>query len=257
MVSRTNQFWLVAFFLSKYGFVVEDKTLPPTELGATKWKEAYRMFYESLGNGRTIDAFELSLRNARDTFDSHIVESKRVGWLDNTGKPGYLISSAELVLTQYSQISRVKIWNEIKDLANLELPSYKKREIDDLAVMQNMETATGDRLSLTEGGAKIVISLRYERNIKLRNLAFKIHGYSCVVCGFDYSKFYGKWGEGFAEVHHLVPVSELGLSKRKIDVKNDLIVLCANCHRMIHRKKGITLTIDELKAKITLPVENL
>ncbi|GHT42114.1 hypothetical protein FACS189437_09810 [Bacteroidia bacterium] len=29
-----------------------------------------------------------------------------------------------------------------------------------------------------------------------------------------------------------------------------LIVVCANCHRMIHRKKGITLTLEELKQKI-------
>lgn len=250
MVSRTHQFWLVAFFLSKYGLTVDGKTYPPVELGATKWKEAYRIFYESLGSGRTIDAFELSLRNARDTFDSHIAESKRVGWLDDNGEPGYLISSAKFVLDQYSKISRSDVWDEIKDLANLELPGYKKREIDDLAVIQNLEIETGDKLSLTEGGAKVIVSVKYERNIKLRNLAFKTHGYSCAICGFDFVKVYGKWGEGFGEVHHIIPVSEVGLSKRKVDAKKDLIVVCPNCHRMIHRKKGITLTIDELKAKI-------
>ena len=32
--------------------------------------------------------------------------------------------------------------------------------------------------------------------------------------------------------------------------KNDLAVVFAICHRMIHRRKGLTLTIEELNGKI-------
>ncbi|EPR65481.1 hypothetical protein ADICYQ_5402 [Cyclobacterium qasimii M12-11B] len=30
----------------------------------------------------------------------------------------------------------------------------------------------------------------------------------------------------------------------------DLTVLCANCHRMVHRRKDIVLSLEELKQKI-------
>ena len=89
--------------------------------------------------------------------------------------------------------------------------------------------------------------------MKNRNDAFKIHGYNCAVCAFNFAETYGEWGANFAEVHHLLPISELQGIKRKINPATDLIVLCPNCHRMVHRKKGLTLTVDELRSKLTLP----
>jgi 5-methylcytosine-specific restriction protein A len=33
----------------------------------------------------------------------------------------------------------------------------------------------------------------------------------------------------------------------EIDVEHDLFPVCPNCHAMLHRKKGSTLSIEELK----------
>jgi 5-methylcytosine-specific restriction protein A len=55
----------------------------------------------------------------------------------------------------------------------------------------------------------------------------------CENCGFDYVKIYGKLGEGFIEAHHIVPIHKL--NGETTTVESDLILLCANCHRMIHR----------------------
>lgn len=100
--------------------------------------------------------------------------------------------------------------------------------------------------SLTEGGKKVLISTRVERNPKLRSLAIKYHGYICKVCGFDFEKKYGSWGKDFIEVHHIQP---LGQTDEIIitNPRTDMTVLCSNCHRMIHHQKGKVLTIDELK----------
>ena len=66
----------------------------------------------------------------------------------------------------------------------------------------------------------------------------------CETCSFDFKEIYGELGEGFAECHHKKPVSQLkNNEKTKLD---DLAILCANCHRMIHRSKPWK-TIDELK----------
>ena len=66
----------------------------------------------------------------------------------------------------------------------------------------------------------------------------------CEACGFDFVKKYGELGYGFAECHHSKPVSELEPGeKTRI---SDLRVVCANCHRMIHRAKP-WLSVDQLK----------
>jgi len=54
----------------------------------------------------------------------------------------------------------------------------------------------------------------------------------CEICEFDFEKAYGDRGKDYIEVHHTVPLHASGETKTKL---NDLILLCANCHRMIHR----------------------
>jgi 5-methylcytosine-specific restriction protein A len=236
--------WMTAYFLSKFA---EAAGSPPVELGTTKWKDAYRMFYEKLGAGRTVDSFGNSLNNARDAFDSHL-DSKRVGWLTEDGQPNKLNQVARSIYSSFSKISRQEIWEQIMPFVKSDIKTYGQ-VIDDLSSIQQMEDEREYR-SKTEGGIKVIISVRYERNITLRKEAFKIHGYDCAVCGFNFGKVYGDWGKDFGEVHHLIPLSELEGNKRKVNPRTDLIVLCSNCHRMIHRKNRITLTIDELKAKV-------
>lgn len=57
----------------------------------------------------------------------------------------------------------------------------------------------------------------------------------CQVCGFSFEKKYGelgKHGRGI-EVHHLKPMPE---GERGTDPIRDLVPVCPNCHRMLHRK---------------------
>ncbi|MEW8195555.1 MAG: HNH endonuclease [Candidatus Thiodiazotropha sp.] len=70
----------------------------------------------------------------------------------------------------------------------------------------------------------------------------------CEVCGFDFSEKYGELGEGFAECHHTKPLSTL-IPGEKTKL-SDLAVVCANCHRMLHRAKP-WLSIDDLKKTIS------
>ena len=71
-----------------------------------------------------------------------------------------------------------------------------------------------------------------------------------MVCGFNFEKTYGSWGKNWAEVHHLLPIAEKKKNKTITNPDTDLAVLCANCHRMTHKKKDTILTIDELKKKL-------
>ncbi len=67
----------------------------------------------------------------------------------------------------------------------------------------------------------------------------KYHGTVCQACSFDFEKMYGKIGSDYIDAHHLVPLSELRVGvDYKYSIANDFAVLCANCHRMIHRSKN-------------------
>jgi 5-methylcytosine-specific restriction protein A len=69
---------------------------------------------------------------------------------------------------------------------------------------------------------------------------------ACEVCAFDFSARYGDHGEGYIEAHHRKPVSAL-VEGEKTKV-SDLALVCANCHRMLH-KRGL-LSIEALKAML-------
>ena len=66
--------------------------------------------------------------------------------------------------------------------------------------------------------------------------AKKFHGHRCQACDLDFEERYGAIGKGFIEAHHLKPISTLAEGVAvTYDVAADFAVLCANCHRMIHR----------------------
>ncbi|MFJ3270340.1 HNH endonuclease [Streptomyces sp. NPDC086776] len=56
---------------------------------------------------------------------------------------------------------------------------------------------------------------------------------ACEACGFDFEEVYGDRGAGYIECHHVVPLHEAGEGRTKL---SDLALICANCHRVIHRR---------------------
>ena len=65
----------------------------------------------------------------------------------------------------------------------------------------------------------------------------------CEACGFDFEKTFGKRGTGFIECHHTKPLDTFK-SNQKTKLQ-DLALICANCHKMIHAKTD-WLTMEEL-----------
>lgn len=84
------------------------------------------------------------------------------------------------------------------------------------------------------------IHKKVERN---RNLAVKVKKYlglTCQACGFNFEAAYGPTGKDYIEAHHLTPLSKLKGQLVTLDPKKDFAVLCANCHRMIHRSEYVS-----------------
>ncbi len=87
---------------------------------------------------------------------------------------------------------------------------------------------------LPEGACIRVLVNKYERNPANRAACIAVQGLDCRICGFNFSSKYGPMGDGFIEVHHLVPVSKMGAGY-KVDPVRDLMPICSNCHSMLHR----------------------
>lgn len=94
-----------------------------------------------------------------------------------------------------------------------------------------------------------------ERNsgaaVKIKKKALELKSLKCKGCYIDYYHKHGELGISLMECHHLIPISSA--SHTGTTKSTDLVLLCANCHRLIHSRKE-PLTIDELH--LVLGVKN-
>ncbi len=91
---------------------------------------------------------------------------------------------------------------------------------------------------------KLVTHFKRERSKFLATRCKIRDKYQCKVCNFRFEDDYGIYGADFAEAHHTTALSllEEGV-KTRLD---DLITVCANCHRMLHRMPGEASDVGEL-----------
>ncbi|WP_371480561.1 HNH endonuclease [Kitasatospora sp. NBC_00315] len=95
-----------------------------------------------------------------------------------------------------------------------------------------------DDFDAPEGRLLLRKHLARERNRALRrrkidSVLSRGQRLACEVCDFDFQRAYGERGAGYIECHHVVPLHEAGESRTKL---SDLALICANCHRMVHRR---------------------
>lgn len=108
------------------------------------------------------------------------------------------------------------------------------------AIREGIVIAGAERLpeveqELPEGRLLTALHVRRERNPKVRKMlldARRPNGFRCEICDFSRPDLDFPLQEAIYEAHHLVPLSEAGERKTKL---SDLSLLCACCHRLIHR----------------------
>ena len=147
-----------------------------------------------------------------------------------------------------------EVWNDFsgdlpKLLATAELIRKGVATSDAKPTEEDNEEAEPEIAEAPEGRIVTRMHRSRERNRKLvaskKASVLKKHGkLACEGCDFDFERRYGERGRGFAECHHVKPVSTLEPGQRtRLD---DLAIVCANCHRMIHAKAP-WLPMEELR----------
>lgn len=99
-----------------------------------------------------------------------------------------------------------------------------------------------------EGRKGMRLHLARERNAGLV-AAFKarLKEFRCSVCHFDFAQRYGELGRGYIEAHHTRPVGMM--EDGEFTQLSSLIPVCANCHRMLHRRWP-PLSVDQVVTAI-------
>jgi predicted HNH restriction endonuclease len=96
----------------------------------------------------------------------------------------------------------------------------------------------------------------FSRNPRLVQDAKDHYDCQCQACSFRYEERYPEIGKGYIEVHHLNPLSERNTAENdsRLTSLAQVTVLCANCHRMIHRlirKLRRPVSVKEFQSHVT------
>lgn len=100
--------------------------------------------------------------------------------------------------------------------------------------------------SALEGEPSEITSRRYERRPVNREICLSVRGRRCYCCNMDFGEIYGPLADGYIEVHHTTPASELGPGY-KINPVTELVPVCCNCHSVVHLTNPAR-SVDEVRA---------
>ena len=138
-----------------------------------------------------------------------------------------LIGNNNFTNEELKSITKFYSQNILSD-ENIMKDIYKDTNIDYKKIMDDYEIKEEKRL-------KNHVAFEGRLTNSDKNNLKEILGYRCMCCGINLSDIYGKLGNKYIELHHLIPYSELGENETRILKPDDFVVLCPNCHRMIHR----------------------
>lgn len=135
---------------------------------------------------------------------------------------------------------------ELQDYLNSEDSYNYEEDID-----KTRTRSSGSKTKVEEGARRLRLHLQRERSsaVVKKFKQYKVqedHDLRCEVCGFSFRETYGKLGVGYAEAHHIRPISERQESTET--TFDDLCIVCANCHAMLHKTiSGKQISVENLK----------
>jgi hypothetical protein len=96
-----------------------------------------------------------------------------------------------------------------------------------------------------EGLKSELLTTTRKRSRRLRDMAMESAKGICAVCRRDFTKILSGRGVRVLQVHHLEQLS--ARNTPAVTRLADLVVVCANCHLLLHLDVRRTLSVDELR----------
>ena len=260
MKKTSYELSIIAYYLSEYDMKAVKA------LGYRTRKEAFDEISIILGKENNY----LKLR--RDEFDV-LTSSPRRGWCNREVAPYVKKIYEELHLLSFDELTNIvkKIISAVEE----RVEDLKKEEVEDAAFISNVNIRAavncGKKVyNNTPKKVSNIIERRnvsYKRNPDIALNALRNADYKCEYCS-EHETFIRKTnGLPYTEPHHIVPMKAQNAFKVSLDVENNIVSLCSNCHNLLHygadfekvlkplyekRKEllsisGIDITYEELK----------
>lgn len=111
---------------------------------------------------------------------------------------------------------------------------------------------------ISEGKTTTRCVQTHERSSRLRMIAIEHFTHnnviSCDCCGFNFRSFYGSnYGVDCIEIHHIKPIflyEGVSFEQTVANALQNLLPVCPNCHRVIHKKHIGANNIGAFKTEI-------
>jgi hypothetical protein len=126
------------------------------------------------------------------------------------------------------------------------VPSEFSRDF--LRLLDRSPKPSSAELSELEGLRTEVVRLVSSRSRRLRDQAYAHSDGLCAVCRQDFSKLLDGRGVRVLQVHHRRQLSAYNIPRQTR--LSDLVVVCANCHLLLHLDSEKPLTVGKLQRLI-------
>jgi predicted HNH restriction endonuclease len=207
---------------------------------------------------------EISPSRGTDTLFTQIVRNlKSHDTLENLGYATYIereagARSGSFTITSDGKAHLDENINVVNYLLNNNFSSEDLKDAFNI-VYANRTRANDietfdENTTINEGTQNIVKTKVYKRSSKLREKAIQFYTMDnrikCKACCFDFEDFYGEYGKGFIEIHHQKPVFQFDgddIEQTITQALENVVPVCPNCHRMIHRSRVEPLSLEAIK----------
>lgn len=124
----------------------------------------------------------------------------------------------------FSQVKQRLNYEILPELTSL----IRKKQIVNIPEELPLKEALG----FVEGAKHQITVNAYERNEKARSECIRIHGTICKICGFDFSKIFGKQFDGIIHVHHIKPLvkstTDMSLTQKRLNSSLSQLSCCTS-----------------------------
>jgi predicted HNH restriction endonuclease len=135
---------------------------------------------------------------------------------------------------------KIEFLDEQIDRINFVFPNIN--HVNDIEIQELLNEGP----TFIEGAEILVTHKRYERNTALIRRVKGSRDNVCEICNMSFPISYDV---EYIEAHHKIQLSQAGMVANH---ENDIALLCANCHRVVHKKMAIDIDkgYEEIKYEI-------